>query len=43
MSQVIHFDGMEWRDTEELLEMAGRESQEKYDEVTKMLEGNQWP
>ena len=42
MSQIIHFDGQEWRDTEELLEIAGRESQAKYDEVTKMLEAEQW-
>ena len=35
---MIFYDGMEWRDPEELLEMAGRESQEKYDEVCHQLE-----
>jgi len=35
---MIFFDGMEWRDPEELLEMAGRESQEKLDEVHALLE-----
>ena len=34
---MIFFDGMEWRDPEELLEMAGRESQEKLDEVHALL------
>ena len=34
---MIFYDGMEWRDPEELLEMAGRESQEKYDEVCNQL------
>ena len=35
---MIYYDGMEWRDPEELLEMAGRESQEKYDEVANLVE-----
>ena len=35
---MIYYDGQEWRDPEELLEMAGRESQDKYDEVASQLE-----
>ncbi len=35
---MIFFDGREWRDPEEMIEMAGRESQEKLDEVYAMLE-----
>ena len=34
---MIYYDGREWRDPEEMLEMAGRESQEKYDEVCAQL------
>jgi hypothetical protein len=35
---MIYYDGKEWRDAEEMLEMAGRESQEKYDKVASQLE-----
>tara|TARA_Y100001963_G_C6693208_1_gene405661 strand:+ start:794 stop:919 length:126 start_codon:yes stop_codon:yes gene_type:complete len=35
---MIFFDGREWRDPEELIEMAGRESDEKLEEVHSMLE-----
>ena len=34
---VIFYDGREWRDPEELIEMAGRESDEKLDEVHALL------
>jgi len=34
---MIYYDGREWRDPEEMLEMASRESQEKYDEVCQQL------
>jgi len=35
---MIYFDGKEWRDPEELLHMAGMESDEKYEEVSSFLE-----
>ena len=34
---MIYYDGQEWRDPEELIEMAGRESDEKLDEVHALL------
>ena len=34
---MIFYDGREWRDPEELLHVAGLESQEKYDEVSYIL------
>ncbi len=34
---MIYYDGNEWRDPEEMLEMASRESQEKYDQVSEQL------
>ena len=34
---MIYYDGTEWRDPEELLESAGRHSQEEYDKVAAML------
>ena len=34
---MIFYDGIEWRDPEELLESAGRHSQEEYDRVSRML------
>ncbi len=37
---MIFFDGREWRDPEEMIEVAGRESQEKLDEVYAMLESH---
>ena len=35
---MIFHDGTEWRDPEEMLESAGRHSQEEYERVSKMLE-----
>ena len=35
---MIFYDGAEWRDPEELLESAGRHSQEEYERVAAMLE-----
>tara|TARA_Y100001938_G_C7721394_1_gene250141 strand:- start:175 stop:300 length:126 start_codon:yes stop_codon:yes gene_type:complete len=34
---MIYYDGQEWRDPEELIEMAGRESDEKLEKVQRML------
>ncbi len=34
---MIYFDGREWRDPEELLHMAGMESDDKYEEVCAFL------
>ena len=38
---MIHYDGIEWRDAEELLHMAGMESDEKYEEIMNFLAGHQ--
>ena len=38
---MIHYDGIEWRDAEELLHMAGMESGEKYEEVLAFLAGQE--
>ena len=36
---MLHYDGIEWRDAEELLHMAGMESGEKYEEIMDFLAG----